>query len=342
MRRPKAILVIRFSSIGDIVLATSPLKSIRSAFPGARIDFLTLDKFQDILLFHPAIDRHMILRSDASRKEVSDFARNLRTEKYDLVVDLHNSLRSKLIRSKLHGIKTTVLKKPRWKRFKLFTFHANHFESGFSQRSLYHEPLKQFLPAEYSIPLTKLTVKTEEKSAAKTLLAENGVNDSFFAIIPSAAWKQKEWSAKRYAEAAKSISEKTGLKGVILGGKGDTICLEISKANPDCTDFHGKLSLRESMSVLSLANFAVGSDTGLMHAAEALGIPVTMIMGPTSVETGGGVQLESSTVIALEHLWCRPCSQNGKRPCYRNEQICLTGISANAVAKSALKTAGRQ
>ena len=57
MRRPKAILVIRFSSIGDIVLATSPLKSIRSAFPGARIDFLTLDKFQDILLFarmHPA------------------------------------------------------------------------------------------------------------------------------------------------------------------------------------------------------------------------------------------------------------------------------------------------
>ncbi len=114
MRRPKAILVIRFSSIGDIVLATSPLKSIRSAFPGARIDFLTLDTFQDILLFHPNIERLLVLRKDASRKEVSDFARNLRTEKYDLVVDLHNSLRSKLIRSKLHGIKTTVLKKPRW------------------------------------------------------------------------------------------------------------------------------------------------------------------------------------------------------------------------------------
>ena len=75
MRRPKAILVIRFSSIGDIVLATSPLKSIRSAFPGARIDFLTLDTFQDILLFHPNIERLLVLRKDASRKEVSDFAR---------------------------------------------------------------------------------------------------------------------------------------------------------------------------------------------------------------------------------------------------------------------------
>jgi len=341
MRRPKAILVIRFSSIGDIVLATSPLKSIRSAFLGARIDFLTLDKFQDILLFHPAIDRHMILRSDASRKEVSDFARNLRMDQYDLVVDLHNSLRSKLIRSKLHGIQTAVLKKPRWKRFKLFTFHLNHFEYGFSQRALYHEPLKKILPPEFEIPLTEITVTDTEKSAAKELLAKKGISESFYAIIPSAAWKQKEWSAERYAEAAISISEKTGMKSIILGGKGDTICSDISAAYSGCADLHGQLSLRESLSVLSLAKFAIGSDTGLMHAAEALGIPVTMIMGPTSVETGGGVQLDSSKLVSLDHLWCRPCSQNGKRPCYRKEQICMTGISSNTVVESALETADR-
>lgn len=342
MQNPKAILVIRFSSIGDIVLATSPLKSLKSAFPNARIDFLTLDRFQDVLLFHPSIDRLICLRAEATRIEVSNFARNLREEKYDMVVDLHNSLRSKLIRSKLYGTPTAVLQKPRWKRFKLFTFHLNHFEDGFSQRALYHEPLKDIIPNNPEIPLTELRVTDEEKSAAKEMCAEQNITEPFFTLIPSAAWKQKSWDSKRFAEAAKSLSEKLGMKAVILGGKGDTICAEISDANPDCADLHGKLTLRESLSVLSLSKFAVGSDTGLMHAAEALGIPVTMIMGPTSVETGGGVQLAESNILALDHLWCRPCSQNGKRPCYRKEQICMTGISTDSVIESALKTADRQ
>ncbi len=322
-------------------MATSPLKSLTSAFPNARIDFLTLDRFQDLLLFHPSIDRLICLRADAGRKEVADFARNLRTENYDVVVDLHNSLRSKLIRSKLYGIQTAVLRKPRWKRFKLFTFHLNHFEDGFSQRGLYHQPLQALLPKDHDIPLSELHVTDEEKSAAKEMCTEQNITEPFFTLIPSAAWKQKSWDSKRFAEAAKSLSEKRGMKAVILGGKGDSICAEIADANPDCTDLHGKLTLRESLSVLSLSQFSIGSDTGLMHAAEALGIPVTMIMGPTSVETGGGIQLAESNLLALDNLWCRPCSQNGKRPCYRKEQICMTGISTESVVESALKTADR-
>ncbi|MBT3216172.1 MAG: glycosyltransferase family 9 protein [Candidatus Marinimicrobia bacterium] len=339
MQSPKAILVIRFSSIGDIVLATSPLKSIRTAFPDSRIDFLTLDRFQDLLLFHPAIDRLVCLHADADIKEMTHFARNLRIGDYDLVVDLHNSLRSKWIRSKLHGIKTVVLKKPRWKRFKLFNFHLNHFEAGFSQRALYHEPMKSFLPDNFDIPLTELAVKNEEKLFAKDWLKNQNITGPFYTIIPSAAWKQKMWNPIRYAEVAKILSEKLQMQTVILGGKSDDICAKIFKENPDCIDAHGMLTFRESLSVLSLSQFAIGSDTGFMHAAEALGIPVTMIMGPTSIESGGGTQLSTSNLLSVPDLRCRPCSQNGKRSCYRKEQFCMTNIPPSSVVESALRIA---
>ena len=77
----------------------------------------------------------------------------------------------------------------------------------------------------------------------------------------------------------------------------------------------------------------IGSDTGLVHAAEALGVNVTMIMGPTSTETGAGVSLPNSNNIETD-LWCIPCSQNGSMPCYRERQYCMESIEPKDVLKS--------
>ena len=77
----------------------------------------------------------------------------------------------------------------------------------------------------------------------------------------------------------------------------------------------------------------VGSDTGMVHASEALGVPVAMVMGPTNAQTGGGTSLDRSVVIEKD-IWCRPCSQNGKRPCYRSQQYCMTEISTSDVHRA--------
>ena len=87
------------------------------------------------------------------------------------------------------------------------------------------------------------------------------------------------------------------------------------------------------MAILSLANYVIGSDTGLTHAAEALGKPVSMILGPTSRETGAGVNLKESINLEKD-LWCRPCSQNGKALCYRTNQVCMDSISAKDVLQT--------
>ena len=86
-----------------------------------------------------------------------------------------------------------------------------------------------------------------------------------------------------------------------------------------------------AMGIVKYSQHTLGSDTGLLHISEAMGTPVTMILGPTSRETGARVTLSESKVIENKDLWCRPCSQNGSRPCYRKEQYCLTEIDSEKV-----------
>ena len=87
------------------------------------------------------------------------------------------------------------------------------------------------------------------------------------------------------------------------------------------------------MAIIANAKYIIGSDTGLVHAAEALNKFVYMILGPTSKETGAGLQLSKSKIIEKD-IWCRPCSQNGSFPCYRREQYCMNSIEVQDILYS--------
>ena len=124
---------------------------------------------------------------------------------------------------------------------------------------------------------------------------------------------------------------------VMIGGMNDGICSAIANdKSKQVLDLHGKLDLRKSLAIISLGEMTIGGDTGMVHASEALGVPVTMIMGPTNIQMGGGIMLETSVVIEKD-IWCRPCSQNGKRPCYRSQQYCMTEISTSDVRRAVQK-----
>ena len=97
-------------------------------------------------------------------------------------------------------------------------------------------------------------------------------------------------------------------------------------------------SKRQSLAVMSLAIHVVGSDTGMVHAAEAIGISATMILGPTSKETGAGTYLKASSNIEQSDLWCRPCSQNGKLKCFRSKQFCMEEIEVQKVYNAFFRT----
>tara|TARA_B100001250_G_scaffold337428_1_gene304230 strand:- start:966 stop:1973 length:1008 start_codon:yes stop_codon:yes gene_type:complete len=333
MNKKNKILVIRFSSIGDIVLTTSFLETIKSKFINSEIHFLTLDKFAPILDMQPNINRVISLSNSTDLIGLLRFKKYISLARYNYVYDLHSSLRSKFLTFGL-DVDIKTINKPRLLRFILFQFHKNKFPKNFSTIMMYHQCIN--FDSSIKFPDTKLVVSKAEQVCARNFLNENKVRDSFVVLIPGAAWPQKQWYSSRYGKVINKIVKKTGKDIIMLGGKNDKICEEISLINNHVINFAGDTDLREAMAIISLSDIVFGSDTGLMHIAESLGKPVSMILGPTSVETGGGTYLKDSANIESD-VWCRPCSQNGSLKCFRSSQYCMDYISTEIVTDSVLK-----
>jgi ADP-heptose:LPS heptosyltransferase len=212
----------------------------------------------------------------------------------------------------------------------LFHFHENYFQSQFSARSMYHEHLGPIWNGDHdTIPPSLLRLSGSELEKGKSSLINRGVIGEYIAVMPEAAWRQKQWRSERYIE----VLNKLDMPSVLIGSKIGGICTDIQKGLDHSTDLSGQTSLREAMSIIANAKHVIGSDTGLVHAAEALGKTVSMILGPTSTQTGAGVSLDSSINIEKD-LWCRPCSQNGSVPCYRKQQYCMESITPQDVLDS--------
>ena len=160
------ILVIRFSSIGDIVLTTSLLNSIKTTYKNVEIHYLTLDKFSSMLEMQPNIDRIIVLNSDSGSTELMQLNRYIKSSGYDKVFDLHGSIRSRIVTLGLSKI-TTRAKKPRIPRFFLYQFHVNMFPKGYSAQVMYHQCLPGYNMD--SIPDTLLVVSKVEKRFRKYL-----------------------------------------------------------------------------------------------------------------------------------------------------------------------------
>ena len=318
------VLIVRFSSIGDIILTTAVVEALKSQYPHCEVHYLTLGDYSQILEGHPHISRIILLDRKAGFGRLSELSRNLDKEDYSHVFDLHSSLRSGIIR---HGIKSpsSVFRKPRMNRFLLYYLKWNRFPSDFELT----DQLSNISDLEKRA-LTRLYVSIKEKERCSSLLNRFGVKSNFIALVPGAAWPNKIWTVAGYSQFVDLMKEH---QVVILGGADNTICDDISSKYGNIVNFCGKTDLRTSMTVLSLASLAVGADTGLIHAAEALGTPVVMITGPTSRETGANVRHPGSQQL-YSNLWCRPCSKNGQRNCIRNEQFCLTNITSEEVSEA--------
>ena len=324
------ILFIRFSSIGDIVLTTSALRSLIKGIPNAKIYYLTLEEYAPLLEGNSSIDRLYVLERSSSIYKLILVGNYLNNCSFDMVVDMHDSLRSKIVRNRIRSGTHFYLKKPRWKRFKLFEFHKNDFNKDFSQLKLFHSVIKDILSQKHHSP-TSLFVSDNEKEEAKLLLSDNGIKgEQYIVCIPGAGWKNKTWETEKYLELFKYFME-NNFEIILLGSKKDVICNDCESENNSLINMAGKTEFRQSLAIISQAQLGIGSDTGFVHAAEALGIPVVMFLGPTSTETGAGVTKTMSKNIQLSHIWCRPCSQNGSRPCYRNERYCMNEIQPDAV-----------
>jgi lipopolysaccharide heptosyltransferase II len=341
-------LVIRFSSIGDIVLSTPLLRVLRARFPQAQIDYVTRTEYAELVKSNSNLNHTYAFDAAGGFDSLRDLKKKIREEKYDLIVDIHDSLRSKYLRS-LPGAKRVVVDKRVLERSMLVNLKKNIYRGIVSVVDRYIEPLRQFgiendgKGLELHIPDEILFRVSGKIATLKLNRFENVVG-----LCPGARHFTKRWPAERFTRVGIECAQNLDAKVILFGGEADShlcdqICREINeKAGPErATSMCGKLTLLESAAAMEYCDIVITNDTGLMHLAAAMHKKIIAVFGSTVREFGFFPYDKNAVVLERRELECRPCSHIGRSECPEKHFRCMTEIDPNLVFTKARELLGK-
>ena len=331
----RRVLLIRLSSLGDILLMTPLLNLLRSTCPQAQIDVLIKAEYRDLLRAHPAITRLLPLDS---RQPLLYTLRRLRANRYDLALDLHCTPRSQLLLQMLRAHRKLTYNKRVLRRALLVRLGWNTLGSMTPVPELYAAPLRRLgLKGHLGPPTMHLDPgSTQAMEAHIARCLPEAFNRPLLALAPGARWPTKRWPVERFAAMAQELAQERGAAVVILGGPDEAQLASALCDSLDVPVINGAatLSLMHSAALLSRCRLLVSNDSGLMHMATALQVPVVAIFGPT-VQEFGFYPFQARAEVVSEQLPCRPCSTKGSMRCPRVHHACMQDISSARVLASA-------
>lgn len=330
MKVPNHILIIRFSSIGDIILTTAVVRCIRNAYPSARISFLTKKEYVPLVTYNADINEVIAFDKQAG---TAALIRQVALLKPDWLVDLHNNIRSNLLRFRFRFPEASTYSKQSFRRMLLLRF-GNSFLKEAKPVFLKYFDAVRHRQITYDGAGTSVTVPVEEVNEIREKLASDGwsADKPLVVICPGASFRNKEWIPGKFSEVADRLVETKDAYVVFLGGKADRQLCEriIGGMNTKAPNYAGQLSLLGSASLLQLAAVVLTNDSGMMHLAQSQKTAVVAIFGPTSRELGFFPFPEHSIVIEKE-LPCRPCTTKGLNHCPKKHFNCMHLIGSEEV-----------
>ena len=320
------ILIIRFSSIGDIVLTTPVIRCLKEQIPNAEIHFLTKSAYREIIESNPYLSSRFYLDNN-----FSNIIQQLRKEQYDFIVDLHTSLRSLLVRLQL------------WRP-------ANTFNKLNVEKWLFVNFKWKVLPDihivdRYLEPVRMLGVKNDGKGLdyfipAKDMIAVSSLPlthlHGYIVLVIGA----KHATKKLPFDKLQRLCHLLTLPVVLLGGPEDAATGERLAGEDPVKIYNGcgKFSLNQSASVLRQSKLVITHDTGLMHIAAAFRKKIISIWGNTVPELGMSPYYGNSKVkhitMEVKNLSCRPCSKIGYEQCPKGHFKCMMNLEESVIAAS--------
>lgn len=334
-------MLIRFSSLGDVVKCTALPRLIKAAYPGARLTMVTASDFLELIADNPHLDQAIGLDRRAGRRGFSALRRRLASQRWDLIVDVHKSLRSRLLGLALRGPRSAYSKRT-LQRLLLLNFRLNSYRPAKGKEEDFLAGLAPYgvrddgRGTELNLRRVAGEPALREKLGAelKTLARWRKRGRAIVGLAPVAAWELKKWPLAHFRRLAEALAEKTDAGLVLFGGPGDKGVETLLEGLPgEAISLVGRTSLLQSAYFASLADLVVANDTGMTHLAEAVGTRVVALYGPTSRELGYYPVNPLSRAVELP-LFCRPCSKNGQGNCgnpYR--KACLEGITPETVLR---------
>lgn len=315
-------LVIRFSSLGDCVLLCPLLEYLKRA--GAEeVVVLTKRAYAELFSSATGVDRVIALDKGAGAGTLWRIASEFRGRGYT-ILDAHSSWRSRLVCARAGQADARIQKHTRqrvnlivWKRPSALPTMLERYAALCAPAGI--KP-PQLSPGGLNIP----------ENAARTAAGNMG-HDAFIAVAPGSRWPAKRWNG--FATLCETLARDHRI--LLVGDAADReFTAPIARAlGSRCLDIAGTPSLMETAAHIARCRLFVGNDSGLMHLAEAAGVPVVALFGPTVEAFGYFPSLPQSRVVE-RRLACRPCSRNGATPCPKGTVECLTAITPDQVAQS--------
>jgi len=331
-------LIIRFSSIGDVILTTPLIRCLRAEFPGSRIDFLVKKEFSVVLSQNPYLSDIITFDKKAGSGELIRIRKLIKQTGYNHILDIQGNIRSVLL-STGSGAQVSGFSKKLVARDLLIRFGKNIYKEIKPVYLRYFESAEA-LGVEYDGKGTDVFPAETEVQIVSDLLKKNNITAAtpFLAIAPGAQWENKRWTPEGFAAAADTFCSKTGSNVVLIGGSGDieTCNLVQSFMKTSALNLAGQLSLMGSASLLGKASMVFTNDTGMLHMAQAMKAPVVAVYGPTTRELGFFPLAENSRVAEIE-ISCRPCTQKGLHSCPKKHFRCMKDLKPEMVANLALE-----
>ncbi|MFD2513811.1 glycosyltransferase family 9 protein [Pontibacter locisalis] len=316
------ILIIRFSSIGDIVLTTPVVRCIKEQVPDAEVHYCTKKAFANILQYNPYVDKVHVL-GDSLR----ELLRELKAENFTYIVDLHNNLRTRIIKARL-GKPGQSFNKLNYEKWLMVNFKRNrlpdlHIVDRYLEAAVALGVKDDGKGLDYFIP-------QQDEVDLKTL--PEPFQDGYIAFAIGAQHYTKRLPTDRIIELCERLKQPI----ILLGGKEDITTGEEIAAhfqtdgNQNATVVYnacGKYSLSGSASLVRQATKVFSHDTGLMHIAAAFQKDIISIWGNTIPEFGMYPFRTKYKVLEVNGLSCRPCSKIGYKRCPKGHFKCMRDIS---------------
>ncbi|MFT6745838.1 MAG: ADP-heptose:LPS heptosyltransferase [Glaciecola sp.] len=319
------ILVLRFSSIGDIVLTTPVLRNLKKALKNVELHYLTKSSFCSLLEHNPYVDKLWHFN-----KELDEVLPQLIGENFDYVVDLHKNIRTLRLKKQLKS-KSFSFDKLNVNKFLLTALKINRMPKD--------HIVDRYLGAVKSLNVGNdgegLDYFTDPASAGKFLELSKILPTKYAVVVIGAAHNTKVPTVKKYREILKAIDKPI----VLIGGEKDyTIAEKIEeRSTVSIYNYCGKTNLDMSALLIKNAELVITPDTGMMHVAAAYKTPTVSLWGNTVPEFGMTPYYGDNDVPFLisevKNLSCRPCSKIGYNDCPKKHFKCTEELDVNQIQK---------
>ena len=318
------ILLIRFSSLGDVAIALSAAQALKNRFPDCRVEFLTSPTYSDLVASCPFVDEIETLKKGASVSEIKNKARSLNHKNFTHIFDQHSSFKSQLLLFFLTTNRTQILRKPKHRLKRWLWFWLRLHPGDLAREGQQVMSLRQLSKWDvHAMHWPKLGAPVLVGAKSDTLSKSK---KTILAISPFASFSLKEWPMENWEDL---IERHPQVEFQIFGSPDqESLAKPLLSYKNTVAKFQSS-NLLEVIKSLSQADGFIGNDSGLTHCAEQLQLKSLVFLGPAPLGRPSNL-FGKTTLLENENLACRPCSPHGQGPCTNHiEKQCLKSLSVD-------------